>query len=172
MKYSSLLLGVYMLAFVACQNNDKNPTTTAPTTSTPASKTGAPAPQVDLAEVTKTIAAGKEELKNIDKLAQAINTLPADVKKANKANLESIRSEMDGMEEKQLIMVKTLENYQQLNAPAGSESGLVGKAAPSDSEQVSEEVIKDIIGSIPRYHAVIEQYQQQVQALAKGQKKQ
>jgi hypothetical protein len=172
MKYSYLLLSVCMLAFVACQNNDKNPPVTAPTTSTPASKSGAPAPQVDIAEVTKTIAAAKAELANIDKLTQAMNALPADVKKANKANLESIRSEVDGMEEKQHIMLKMLENYQQLNAPAGSASDLAGKAAPSDNEQVTEDVIKDIIGSVPRYHEAVEQFNQQVQELAKGQKKQ
>jgi hypothetical protein len=172
MKYSSLLFCICALAFVACQNNDKNPPSTAPTTSTPESKTGTPAPQVDLAEVSKTIAASKAELENIDNVTKAINALPADVKKANKANLESIRSEMDGMVEKQLIMVKMLENYQQLNTPAGSESGLAGKAAPADNEQVSEEVIKDILGSVPRYHSVVEQCNQQVQELAKGQKKQ
>jgi hypothetical protein len=172
MKYSSLLFSLCVFAFVACQNNDKNVSNAAPTTSTPESKTGAPAPQVDMAEVSKTITASKAELENIDKLDQAINALPAAVKKANKANLEAIRSEVDGIEEKQHIMVKMLENYQQLNTPAGSESGLAGKAAPADNEQVSEAVIKDILGTVPRYHTVVEQYNQQVQELAKGQKKQ
>lgn len=166
MKNTSLLLIACVLFVFACQNDPKPAST--PETPTSSEKTGAPAPQIDLGTVAQTVSAAKSNLTEIDKINQAISQLPASVQKANKEIIESVRAELDGMEEKQRIMLTGLENYAKANTPKTS-ADLVDKVTVTDNQMISEVEVKDMIETIPRYGAACAEANQKIQALAKGQ---
>lgn len=167
MKNTSLLLIACVLFVFACQNDPKPAST--PETTTPSAKTGTPAPQIDLGALNQSVSDTKSNLTEIDKVNQEISKLPASVQKANKAIIESVRAELDGMEEKQRIMLTGLETYVKVNTPSTSTT-LADKTPISDNQIISEAEVKDILQSIPQYRASCEAAQKQIQALAKGQK--
>jgi hypothetical protein len=167
MKNNSFLLIACTLFVFACQNDPKPATT--PETPAPGEKIGAPAPQVDLGVLNQSVSDAKSNLTEIDKVNQEINKLPASVQKANKAIIESVRGELYGIEEKQRIMLTSLETYVKVNTPSTS-TNLADKTTVSDNQIISEAEVKDILQSIPQYRANCEAALQQIQALAKGQK--
>ncbi len=166
MKNTSLLLIACMLFVFACQNDPKPAST--PETPTPSAKTGAPTPQIDLGALNQSVSDAKSNLSEIDKVNQEISKLPASVQKANKAIIESVRGELDGIEEKQRIMLTSLETFVKVNTPSTS-TNLADKSTVSDNQIISEAEVKDILQSIPQYRANCEAALLQIQALAKGQ---
>lgn len=172
MKYTNLLVFACAVALFSCKNDDKSTTGATNETANTGTKTETPAQQVKITDVKQTVSAAKTDLANIDKINQTINELPEAVKKANKATIDAIRTELGGMVEKTSIMVSRLETYAQMNAPADNSGSLPTKPTASDRDQIPEAEVKDFIESIPRNRASYEQLNQQVQDLAKGQKKQ
>ncbi len=134
----SLLLG---LVVIACQNTPQNAGgSTAPIPTQPAAPAAASPEEMQSAST--ALSGGIKLMEDIRSQASA---LPEKVKKEKAAEIEGITSSLDGLIEKQSIMLDQIKATQNPGATASSQES----AAPSG---VSAADAKDFIESVARYN--------------------
>lgn len=147
-----LVLTVMLLT--ACKNEPKT---------TPAVET----PKLDLKAVEKTTTEGDVKLKQMEQLIQELNALPAAVKTKHAESVNNMIEELNGMLEKESVMVQELKAMQQHNEnyPKGGGGTTDSGTDPVYQVNTFNEINKDIT----RYHERVDQIKTEIKTLSENQ---
>ncbi|HRI61262.1 MAG TPA: hypothetical protein PK228_16090, partial [Saprospiraceae bacterium] len=156
------------ISVIACKNDSKKETTD-PATATDASTEAATQPPVDMAEAGTVLKEAKVTIEEIKSLRQKIDALPDNVKKTNAADIDNLRSTLEGMEEKEAYFIKELdEALIATSAPAptgGSGAGSLAGGVVADKSAA----IQDAAQSLKGYATELNSIKEQVEGLSKKQ---
>jgi hypothetical protein len=158
MKKHSILLTLAILV-IACKNDSKTETSSAPPASGPATQL-TPQPALDLAKAGIVLEKAKVTIEEIKTLRKQIEGLPENVKTTNADNIENLRSTLEGLEEKEAMFIKELdEALSTTNTPAPNDGASTDKTA----------VIQDAVQSLEGYAEDLKWVKGQVEILSKKQ---
>lgn len=118
-------------------------------------------PMLDIKAVEKTSTEGAANLEQMEKLIQELNALPASIKTKQAANINNLVEELNGMLEKESVIVDELKAMTQ---PGGQSPN-----ATTDSETAPALQIKafnDYSSDMTRYHDRVKQIQTEVKTMS------
>lgn len=155
--FFALILGLFL---VACQDTPKNANETGSTAPIPTQQEApAVASPEEMQNATVSISEGIKLMEDIRKQASA---LPEKVKKEKADEIEGITSSLDGLIEKQSIMLSQIQATLNPAATASTQES----AAP---EGLTPALIKDYTESVVRYRQEAKEYQEALNKLSSKQ---
>lgn len=158
MKKCTILLTLAIAVF-ACKNDSKTETAGAPPGSDAATQLN-PQPALDLAKAGMVLANAKVTIEEIKMMRKQIDALPDNVKTTNADNIENLRSTLEGLEEKEAMFIKELDEA--LSATNAS--------APTDGPSADRTAaIMDAVQSLEGYAEDLKWVKGQVEMLSKKQ---
>lgn len=168
MKKAFILLTL-AISVIACKNDSKKETTDPAAAPGAATQAATPAP-VDLAEAGTVLKEAKVTIEEIKSLRKQIDALPDNVKKANADNIESLRSTLEGMEEKEAFFIKELdEALTATNAPAATDGAGGAGSLAGDVVAGKSAAIQEAAQSLKGYAGELNAIKEQVEGLSKKQ---
>lgn len=152
LKSTLLTFLLATISLAACKNEPK----TAPAVATP---------KLDIKAVEKTSTEGAANLQQMEQLIQELNALPASVKTKQAETINNMVAELNGMLEKESVMVNALKSMTQ---PA-DQNPTAGSTDSGSDPAYQIKTLNDYSSDMTRYHERVKQIQSEVKAMA-GQK--
>jgi hypothetical protein len=153
-KSQFLMLSLATIVLFSCTNDPK-----------PASgEAAAPEiPQLDLQAVTQTTTMGNADIAEMQLLIQAINSLPAGVKTKYASDIENTLVELNGMLEKESVMVADLKAMLPVQQQDDGKQLIQGATSDSGSDPVAQaNTFKTNKEDLERYHERVKAIQEQL----------
>ena len=159
MKKIAILFGLALL-MAACKDTPKQ--ASQDTVSTPAPAAAPQAPAAKPEEIQEAAVNLTTGIKTAEDLRKKVDALPENVRKAKKAEIEGYYSTLEGLIEKQTMMLNEIKGT---DNPQAQQSDAGASAAPQ-SGPIDEVTLKDYNESVSRYAKDAQQIQEAIDKMS------